>query len=171
MDFIRRRPPLRFVSMASQRRRRLQSNNAVRMIGFKTLPARCEPAIKRSGGGETPSSRPTSCDRGDASRDEFASVLKNRSVVARPGSGGTTVSDAISGVAIVLAFKMGLSRWADRCSCAGTLIGSASLSTGGAAFSSFVLSTMRLPSAATGPSALTTSDGSCGDVKSAFTAS
>jgi hypothetical protein len=166
MDFIRRRPPLRFVSMAGQRRRRLRKQQCCADDWIQNLPARRQPVIKRSSGDETPLSRLISCSRGDASRGEFAFALKNRSVVARPSSGEATVSDASSVIAIVFVFEMGLSRSADRCSRAGTLVGSASLSTGDAAFSSFVQSTMRLPMAAT-----TTSDGPCGDVKSAFTAS
>jgi hypothetical protein len=65
----------------------------------------------------------------------------------------------------------GCARGADRCCRAGTFVDSASLSTGGTAFSLFVLSTLRPPMAPASSSALATAEGPSDAVTSAFTAS
>jgi hypothetical protein len=135
-----------------------KSNSAVRMIGFKTLPARCESAIMGSRVGE-PLSLSISCGRRAAPRGELMLVLKTGSVVARLGASEATVGDAIFCVAMVLVFEMRVLRGANRCSRAGTLVGSAGLLADRAAFSSFVGSTKRLPTVATFPGAFTPSDG------------
>jgi hypothetical protein len=98
-------------------------------------------------------------------------VLKTGSVVARLGASEATVGDAISCVAMVLVFEMRLLCGANRCSRAGTLVGSAGLLVDRAAFSSFVGSTMRLSTVATFPGALAPSDGPLDTSTSAFTTS
>src|SRR3981189_2759594 len=103
-----------------------KSNSAVRMIGFKTLPARCESAIMGSRVGE-PLSLSISCGRRAAPRGELMLVLKTDAVVARLGASEATVGDAIFCLAMELVFEMRLLRGANRCSRAGTLVGSAGL--------------------------------------------
>jgi len=79
--------------------------------------------------------RPRSYKETDRNLRMHAAGLHHERVEARPSSGGATVNDALSGVAIVLVFEICLWGGADRCCRTGTFVDSAGLSTGGTAFS------------------------------------
>lgn len=134
------------------------NNNAVWMIGFRSLPAKCEPLLAGSSG------------VGAAPGDDSVLISTARSTDGRPISAEAAVADTISGTTIAFALGMRFPR-GGLCCRVMTLASSADLSPGCAAFSSFALSTTRLPIVPAASGAFTTFDGPADAAISAFTTS